>query len=74
MLSNAHTIAFVRVRPTQYLFAHNPETRRVLRILDGRRDLPRFLDLTFGELRRALHTPRRSISGGISGSSAGGMG
>ena len=42
-IPTASPIAFVRVRPTQYLIAYNPETRRVLRILDGRRDLPRLL-------------------------------
>ncbi len=36
-------MTFVRVRPTQYLIAYNLETRRMLRILDGRLDLPRFL-------------------------------
>ena len=36
-------VAFIRVRPTQFLIVYNPRTLRVLRILDGRRDLPRIL-------------------------------
>ena len=36
-------MAFIVVRPTHYLIVYNPETRRILRILDGRRDLPRLL-------------------------------
>jgi plasmid stabilization system protein ParE len=35
--------AFLLVRPTHYLIVYNPDTRRVIRILDGRRDLVRLL-------------------------------